>query len=133
MTHKYFKRVLVGGKWRYFYHDPNKKKFKLHPIDVKDKTKGYYIIKMARKKDDLNKFNQKLKEIKTKGFTENIDDLRIAGKDGWTIAHEQALRGWKPKDKRILNMEDKFGYRVKDVMKYGNSVFQSIKGVIKNA
>ncbi|MEM5821353.1 MAG: hypothetical protein QXP34_03480 [Candidatus Aenigmatarchaeota archaeon] len=57
-------------------------------------------------------FEQLKKEIENGKWIEDREKLCIAHETKWTIAHEQARRGWKTEDKEILKLTDEFGYTV---------------------
>jgi len=47
---------------------------------------------------------------------EDPETLRLASINGWSVAHEQAFRGWTTLDPDILSLLDKYGRTVLDVM-----------------
>ncbi|BAI81777.1 hypothetical protein DEFDS_P156 (plasmid) [Deferribacter desulfuricans SSM1] len=57
-------------------------------------------------------FNKIFKRIE-KGYTfTQYDILRIADKEGWTIAHEQVNKGWITGNLKLLKIADKHGWTV---------------------
>lgn len=52
-----------------------------------------------------------------KEFVEEKEELcKNMNEFGWTVAHEQAKQGWRTKDKEILELTDKIGRTVKDIL-----------------
>lgn len=73
------------------------------------------IKKQKLKYMTADKWFEYYKLVSEGKFFEDVNILKIANKNGWTIAHEQAKRGWTTENEEILCLADYKGISVAHV------------------
>ncbi|BAI81774.1 hypothetical protein DEFDS_P153 (plasmid) [Deferribacter desulfuricans SSM1] len=61
-------------------------------------------------------YKKALRQIKEGHFFEDKEILKLANKNGWTVAHIQAKKGWITNDKEVLKLANIWNETVAHVM-----------------
>ena len=101
------------------------------PIQIVNQDKipcNYECLRLFPTKKNIAEYI--IQQLSLFGYwTEDEDLLQIRDKseDGWTLAHEQANRGWTTTAPFILKLTTNNGTTVKDLMSYHNKFYKPIK------